>query len=138
MSVTNDVRTFLLADSDITDLVGSGDSARAPLDFATQKLARPFLVIERVDTVHEATLSERSAGLAVTTVTVTSVADSRTAAAALAEKVRLRLQGFTGAMGSTTAQNVRLVRDSDSFQPDPNAWQTEMDFDIWHAETIPS
>ena len=103
MSVHKDLRDYLLADSTITALVGQ----RVYVEELPQNSPLPAITFLRVNVDHDHDL-EGETGLATARFQIDSWADSPLNALALAERVRLRLDGYQGTMGSTTVQSILL------------------------------
>lgn len=109
--ISEGLRTLLLAQSSVTDLVGT----RIYVTVARQGITQPYIVIDRVD-------NEKYKGLAGylsaqhAEVDIECWASTQTAAAALAKIVSDYLDDFSGATGgSETITAVHQVGDVDNY-----------------------
>lgn len=132
------LRTYLVAQSSITDLVGQ----RVYGGNRDQGDGLPALTIRRKSGGHAHNL-DGAAGSVRPLVEVSSWAASKPAADSLAEAVRLKLQGFRGAMGALAVSSVTLENDLDLDEPprDGSAaftYRVNQDYLIRYSETIPS
>lgn len=111
--ITDGLKTLLLAQSSVTDLVGTRIFKTA----ARQGTDKPYIVIDRID-------SEKYKGLSgyLSTqhaeVDIECWASTQTAAAALAKVVSDYLDDFSGATGGTeTILAVHQVGEADNYAP---------------------
>lgn len=105
-SLESELKTYLLTKSAITDLVGSGSSARIFEDRPRQNRDTPFVVITTFDGVSTEHIGGIS-GLARNRVQIDCHGATSAEAYTLAEAVRLApLQMFRGTMGSTYVNSV--------------------------------
>jgi hypothetical protein len=130
MSLETDLRDYLLADGGISSLIGT----RIGPEPLAQDSAFPAITYRRLDTERGMTLDGPEA-LQRLTMQVTSWAATLLEVRDLADKIRLRLVGFSGAMGATTVQVIFPRGDRDGYEPDVDAHFTDLDFEIWAEET---
>lgn len=130
MSVHGDLRTFLLADSTITALVGQ----RVHVDSLPQGSLLPALTFLRVSVEHDHDLGGET-GLATARFQIDCWASDKEAALALAERVRLRLDGYRGAMGSITVHSVWL--DGEREWPEEEEGRVVQEFLVSYTEVTP-
>lgn len=133
MSLAADLRTFLLADAGILALVGANGIQVTEL---LQNADLPAITMQSTGTEHIHDL-DGSAGAAEATVQLTAWAATMVAAKALAELVRLRIQGKQTTMGSTVVKGILLPTDREIFSSDPRRFGIEADYQVWYSESIP-
>ena len=127
-----DLRTFLLADGDISTPVGTRVH---PLSLP-QNCTLPALTFDRMATERGAT-HDGPERIAVVGLRVSCWAETLLAARSLAEAVRKRLNGYVGTMGAATVvQATFMDGDSDDYQADPEQFVSDLDFEIWVEETV--
>ena len=101
--IKEEIKTYLKSKSGITDLVGSGSSARIYTSRAREGKPLPYIIIA----ISGGQSSEHLGGitgLATSAVNVWACASTSTGADALAELIRLApLQGYRGLIGTTKA-----------------------------------
>lgn len=113
----DDIRTYLLTQLPITTLVGTdstGSPARIWPQDRRQSITASAIVYTRLNTDHLHTLTA-AAGYATAFVEFECFGATYAAAKALGEALRGELQGYRGAMGSTTIRGVLLEDESDVF-----------------------
>jgi len=127
-----DFRAFLLADGDIGTAVG----IRVHPISLPQNSPLPALTFQRTSTMREAT-HQGPERIAIVSLQVSCWAATLITARDLADKVRLRVNGFTGTMGAATVvQATFMDGDSDDYQADPEQFVSDLDFEIWVEETV--
>ena len=136
MAVETDLRTYLLAQATITAIVGSSGVYCGNVP---QAAATPLLLVSRVAGEHGHHL-DGGAGYCTARVQVDCYSTTYVAAAALAEAVRLKMQGYRGAMGTTTVSSVMLESDLDQSDPPTDAsdswlYRRILDFGILYQNT---
>jgi hypothetical protein len=131
MSLETDLRTYLLADAGISALVGT----RAGPEPLAQNSPLPAITYRRIDTQRGMTLGGPEA-LQRPYMVLTSWAVMLIDARDLADKIRHRLTGFAGIMGSTTIQVIFPRDDRDGYEPEVPAHFTDLDFEIWAEEAL--
>lgn len=136
--VENAIYSILSNDADVTALV----STRIYPMTAPQGTALPYIVYAREATDHHEVLAG-SAGFARATMSVESFATTYLSARAIAEKVRLALQGNSGTHASVVIDGVNLAGDRDvqivpQNAEDPATFSTQQDFAMWFAEAVPA
>lgn len=138
MSLRDDIRTYLLTQTPITNLVGQ----RVFSSNIPQREDYPAISIVRITGGHAHMLSG-GAGFAEPTVQVDAWADTSTVCESIAEALRGELQGFRGTMGSTTVRAVVLQNEIDlSEEPSDgsDAWvyRITQDYYINYEISIPT
>lgn len=125
----------LSAFSGVTAIVGSGSSARIFPGFAEQDTAPPYIVYQRV-AGPRVTVLDGASGLAQPVYQIDAYAGTKDAAKALADQIRIALNGFRGTVGSETAKGSTLLDDRDIFEgsTDPRLYRVSADFRISHDE----
>lgn len=136
--MTNDLRTYLLAQSAISDVV----STRIYPVWLPQNVTYPCITISRVSESHGHNLDSAS-GYAISRYQIDCWATSYATAYTLADAVRGELSGFAGTMGSTTVDSVVLENESDLHEPPSDGGSRGMyhiacDYIICHQETVPT
>jgi len=135
------VYALLAADTDVAALV----STRIYPESAPQNVTVPYITYE-VSSVEHYHHMVNSSGLKAATVMVDCFAATYIAARALAEKVRLALQGYTGTVtvggASVVVQMITLEDDSDVLIQNSGGGQVNMrlcsqDFRIITPEAVP-
>lgn len=118
--------TYLKTISNITDLVGSGTSARIYHERIKQGVSEPFIRIELLGGISDQYLGGIS-GIATAEIQVDAFALSSADAFDLAEKIRLApLQMFRGTMGAIDVLNVDGSENfRRGFDPPPNGGNTK-------------
>lgn len=113
--VSENLRTFLLADATVSGLVGG---ERIKQNTALQGWAYPFVVYFRTGTESERTLDE-SAGTAAFRhyFDIECASDDIDEAADLAEAIRAYADGYDGTFGTMTAQGVFVDSHDDDYDP---------------------
>jgi len=132
MSFESDFRTFVLADPGILEAV---EDRMYPVNLP-QNPTLPALTYERISTERGAT-HDGPDGIQQPTICISCHATTSIEARDLANKVRLRLNGFVGTMGvETVVQAVFMENDGDNYQSDPGIYVSDLDFEIWAEETV--
>ena len=137
MSFLIDLRDYLIADAAISADVGAN---RIYPDQIAQNAVLPAIVIEVLDdppeTDMDTTLAQAETSRAF--VQITSWAETRITADALAIKVRDRLHRLLGTIGtgSTQVRGAIEVGKRSLFDEkiEPPRFGVEQDYDIWHLE----
>lgn len=128
--------TYLLADAQIAALAGE----RVDHDATPQGEADPRITVMRVDTQRSDVL-EGPTGLAHARVQIDCWAGTKVAAKQLADRVRIRLNGFAGNMAGVTVRGCTLENERDSYEKPATAREMPefgiaMDFMVSHLEAI--
>lgn len=131
MSFETDFRAFLAANAPIAALVGTRIYPVVP----AQKASLPHLVYTRLDTQRGHTHSGPE-GLQRPRLLVTCWAETFLVSRDLADKVRLALDGYRGAMGSTVIQAAFIAGDSDTFEFDTKLFCSDLEFEVWAEESV--
>lgn len=110
MSIRSDLRTYLLSNTEITDLVGQRIfPCRRP-----QNVTGDAICFWRTSGDHDHNLTG-SSGTAIPTFAIEVLSTTYLTADAIAEAVRQVMQGFRGDMGTTEVKTVILADEQDGF-----------------------
>jgi len=133
-SAENALVARLLATTGVTDII----SDRIDPFPLPQNPVRPALTYHKVSGFHFHSL-QGSSGLAKPHVQIDCWADPEDEAGlqALAEQVRLSLQGFRGTVGGENLQAVLLVDEMDIYEEEDEGLRTALIFEVWICESIP-
>lgn len=126
----------LLDQVPITTLIGTGDRARiwpVRLPQGTREQITPAITFQRVAGIPEYH-SRGLAGLVMVRLQVDCWASSYQVAKALADAVRVAVDGFRGAMDAEVVQGVFLRGDRDLYESAVDVHRVNMDFEIWVEE----
>lgn len=139
MSLQQDMRTYLLSKSGVTNLVTTTGVFCQKVD---QGYSLPYVVIYRIGAEHGHTLVKAS-GWALARLQIDCFAATFSAAEAIAEAVRQVLHGLAGTFGTTQVSSVVLDNDGDDFGvpnvgDDVGTYRTHADYRILYAESIPT
>lgn len=138
MSLESDLFTALQANSGLTALIGD----RLYRDRLPQGAAYPAVVYQRISTTHAHHMTAAS-GLAEARIQFDSWATDAASAEAVAEKIRLALQGFRGDLGSTSVRTCHLENTESGYDPpadssDVAAHRVSQDFMVAYFESVPT
>lgn len=138
---------WLLQETGVTALVGSGTSARIYPVLAPQDTASPYVTYQVIDSPQLHTLDPGPAGLSHPRVQIDCYAQGMGGYAqvqALSEAIKgtessIKLNGYRGTLGGVTVQGAHLTSEQDIFEPPQDAsdegWhRVSMDFTIWLEE----
>lgn len=128
MSFKNDIRTFLISKSGITDIIGSAP-ARCYFDKLPQDPTFPALTIKRISNKKSYSQSGDS-GLDTARVQITCWGETSEATQSLAEAVNTELSGYKGAAGSTTIGSAFQENELDDFEADSKRYMIPVDYMI--------
>ncbi len=124
-------------DAGVAAIVGS----RIYPEPAPQNASYPLIVYTRITGTHEHDL-QGAAGLCEARYQLRCWAESRSAVKALAEAVRLALQGFSGSMGDVDVRGIFLESDDDEYIPASTdaheRYAVRQDFLCVYRESVPS
>ena len=125
------LRTFVIAGSDVTALIGS---RMYPLKMP-QSPTMPLLVYQRISGPREHD-ADGAAGIANPRIQIDAWAATYTGAKDLATKVRKRIDGYSGDVGSPAVDVVfsHLLSDRDFYDSETEYYRVSMDFEIMHVE----
>lgn len=103
----------------------------------------PAISYQKISGNHVRALSGSTAGLANPRIQINCWARTYSAAKSLAEQVRLAMDGYAGSMGSESVNACFLMDERDQFEPSPGneadrLYCTQLDFEVWHGETVPT
>lgn len=136
-----DLMSYLQAQPGIAALVGYATLSRIYPQKARQGAALPHIVLsEAGGESPELLVGRGGAGIVQSTWHVYAVADNQAGANALAEEIRISVQGFRGLMGSTYVNEVSCSthRDSGDDTPvdgsDASKYWVRRIYDIWHEQ----
>lgn len=145
--IRNDLRTYLLAQSSITDLIVQRLSlSRRPinLDGTAGEFGGPYpcVTYSRVTGGHHQNL-DGSSGYAEADFEFDYWGTSPVSVENVSEAFRLKLQGYRGAMGDSTISKVTLQDETDFFHPpqvgdDGGIYRITQRYNIGFAVAIPS
>lgn len=138
MSLPDDIQTFLLTRTLITNLVGQ----RVYNGKTPQDAASPYIVYREVVGQSEDDLAD---GTSLSHPLVQIDGWTRTPSQLKSLRAAIRsIKGYTGAVGSTTVRHIHLVSGPRHLIEPPDgagdeSWQAySFDFDFWHEETVPA
>lgn len=128
--IEDSLRTFLLADTEISDLVGTRIySVENP-----QKPTYPFINFMRTGGRRQYSMDGQST-VSPSQFEINCYDDVLEDARTLCDAVRTRLSGYSGAAGSGTIHGAFLNDTEDSYEKDTKKYIVSMDWDIWYRET---
>ncbi len=136
MSVEDELTTFVTADSAVATLIANRMyPVVAPAE--DQGGTAPYIVYRRLGTARLGTMG--GPGSAKVRFRLTCWAVTYDGATALADAVRARLDGQSGAWGGLTVQHCTVEDESDAFEPSPELLDRQflgrqLDVEIMHAE----
>lgn len=131
MSVGGDLRTFLLADATLSGLIGT---RLYPLKMP-QKPTYPAITYQWVtgQRVHS---TDGASGLAGPRVQFDCWAETYLAMESVFEALRLRLDGYQGAAGTTKVQGAFFDNERDLYEDKVEIYRRSVDYFIWHSESV--
>ncbi len=140
----SDIITYLESKTTITAYVGTSDH-RIYVSRRPQGDTLPSIVVDFISSDHIHHING-AGGLVQSSIQITSYSTSSLEAEQMGDAVRLVFDGWDsgdGSMGSLKVRGVELVSDTLVYNApidssDAGTYSWEMDFDIWHPETIPS
>ena len=143
-NIGTDLRQWMLNQSDINEIVGEGTTAsRIYPEVLPQNATLPAIVIRIISQIAEADVANGDANYSHTRIQVDSYATTAIGSQDLAYAVRKSsgLQGFTGTMGTVTADKV-YVENANTFEIDSPTdgsdafrYVTQVDYIISYQET---
>lgn len=138
MTMPVDLITYLRSKPNLTALVGD----RIAMNASAQDEALPRIVIQRVSDDHAHHLTAAS-GYARTSYQFTCYAASTLDAAAVAEQLRLALDGYQGSMGDMPIGVCNLQDQRDGYDPPTDGdgtgtFNVQQDYLIGHAVSVPT
>jgi len=130
--IEENLTEYLLTKSDITDLI----VARIYPNILPQDPTFPSITYNRVSGRRVLKLNPGRSGLAVARFHINCWAETYSAVKALAEEVRIALQGYQGVLSDgVSAQAVHFYGDWDQYESETHEYRVIMDFEIWHTES---
>ena len=136
------LETYLAADTAVAALVGTRIYAIDDVPQDRVAGARPYITHQRISSPKLVTM-DGADGLANPRIQLNCVADTYLGAMTLADKVRLALDGYSGAMGSQTVQaafvdDARALGEELPTGKEQGIYAVAVDVEIWWNETAPS
>lgn len=133
MTIAAGLRTFLLADSTIASLIGSGSAARLYPVKLPQGPTMPAITYQTISgqRVHSA---DGASGLSGPRIQIDCWGSTYAQADALFEAVRKRLDGYRGPAGSKDIQGAFFDTERDFYEADAELYRKSADFIIWNTE----
>lgn len=143
MDVGKFIYAWLLQESDVTDLVGSGSAARIYPILAPQGKAFPRITYQVIDSPGTQQL-DGPAGIYHPRVQIDcwSRGDYKTAQdladAIVGDPGNLKLDGYRGTLGGVVVQGCHLIEQRDDFESPASAsdvgiYRVSLDFKVWHV-----
>jgi hypothetical protein len=129
----SDLRTFLLADSTVDGLV---DTRMYP-DALPQAPVMPAIVYTEISAARVPTMDGPD-GLPAIRVQIDAWAATALGAQALADAIRQRLDGHSGAMSSTTVRGIFADTQRTFYDSEPKLYRKQCDYIIWALEPTDS
>ena len=135
--------TYLAADTDVAALVGTRiypvDDVPQPPNVGSE---RPYITHQRISWSGLTTM-DGADGLTNVHIQLNCIADTYIDAMTLADKVRLALDGYSGAMGDQTVQasfvdDARALGEELPTGKEQGIYAIAVDVEIWWNETAPS
>lgn len=136
MSMPADLIVYLKTKATLNSLVGG----RFSMNTSGQMDNLPRIVIERITDDHQHHLTAAS-GMAITMYQLTCHAESTLSAVAVAEQLRLAIDGYRGEMGATRISMCHLKDQRDGYDPPVDAsgigtFNVQQDYLIGHAVSV--
>lgn len=139
MSISTNLRKYLLSKSAITSLVGT---RMFPRKIPQKNSAFPVIVYRIVsqDAAHHLA---GGAGYAGTRIQLDVYSETETETDALAEAIRNQMQGYSGAMGTASVTSVVLKNSQDLYEPpqdnsDTGLYRNSTDYWLRHDMAVPT
>ena len=136
MLIEEALRTYLAGNSGVSAIV-SGIIYPVVLP---QGVQLPALMFQRISGVRVESL-QGSSGLAHPIFQIDCFSEQKdgySQVKALAEVVRLALEGYRGTWSGMSIQGVLFLGDTDLYEDESEVYRVSMDFEIWHVEDRPS
>ena len=133
MLIEEALMTFLLSKTTITAYVGQ----RIHFVQAPQAVARPYIVVSKVDAPREHS-HDGSSQLAHPRFQLSIFAPTYGEAKNIAAAVQAQLQGYTGTMGGeggVAVQNTIYEDENDFYEEDSGLFHVACDYIIWHEDS---
>lgn len=125
----SDLRTFLLADGTIAGLVAT----RIYPSILPQSPTLPAITYSTVSASRQNTMDGPD-GLPSKRIQIDAWSSSFAQAAALSNAIRVRIDGYRGAMGGSTIKGVFADTERQLYDSEPKLHRMSSDFIIWHDE----
>lgn len=137
MPIENDLRSFLLDDTDIQALV----SNRIYPDFLPEGRPVPAIVYQLFMTDRPYHLGGQ-ATLVAPRIQLSCWSDDPDERATLAELVRNRISGYQGNLGGLSPQGetegIKIVNQFHDYESETNRFRALLDVKVWHQELEPT
>lgn len=130
------LRTYLLENAEIRDLLGEGTAARIYPLVMPQAPARPTLVYRRVSTNRDRSTAGPTGTVAVRIqcdVWATSI-EAYFESCQIADAVRRACDGYTGPMGNVAVQECQFENDRHLFEGEPSLYHVMFELFIVFTE----
>lgn len=131
MTIFTDLHAFLLADPTIAASIGT----RMYPQVLPQNVTFPAISYSLTSRESVRELPNGPAGRARPQITISAWALDYIDATALADAIRIRLDGFKGAMGASMVGSTMLERTFDFYEDDVKAHRIISDYVLSHLET---
>jgi hypothetical protein len=133
MSIAADLRTLMLEDASVAADVGA---ARIyPLQLP-QNPALPAVTYFEVSAQRPYSSQQGPLKLCGSRFQIDAWALTFAEACLVAEKIRIRLDGYCGAVGDSTIQGIFLDNSRALYESEPKLYRVSRDYLIWFEETI--
>lgn len=136
MTIEEAIFHLVSNDAGVTALLGSGTACRVYPKKLPQTPTLPAVVYHRIDTPREHS-QQGASELAHPRFQFDCWAETRSGAKAVADAVRLALDGFQGSMGSAPGIDVSgafAEDESDEYDDDVKQFMSRLDVIVWHEE----
>lgn len=127
------LRTFLIADASIADVVNS--ERIYPINLP-QGITETSVRYALVSGNRPFSSPSGPLELSAPRVQIDTFAPTYAEAIALAELIRKRIDGYKGAMGSVTVQGTFFANERDGYEPESKLYFVSRDYFIWHEEDV--
>ena len=138
MLIEKAIRTYLLAQSSISSIIGSGDSARIYPLRLPQAATFPALTYQRISGDRVRNLGGPT-GTAMSRIQFDAwdqedAAGGYSSVKTLADVVRRAIDGVEGTMGDVAVQQVYFENDRDAYEEGPRLWRAGFDLVVVYRE----
>ncbi len=123
------IRDTLVADSDVTALVGS----RVHFAQAPQDVASPYIVLTKISGVRDHA-HDGATGLAHARIQLSAFATTYYEAKQIVQAAQDVLQAYSGLMGTVQVDSCLYENETDMFETDTRLYHVTSDYVIWHEE----
>lgn len=133
MGIEAGLRTFLLADATISDLVNGERIHPVQLPQGTN---RPAVRYTKISGNRPHSSPQGALGLSGPRIQIDAFAPDYDDAIALAEAIRKRIDGYRGAMDAVTVQGVFFANEREGYESESNLHFVSRDYFVWFTEDI--